>query len=232
MKKMLIIALAALFVCSCQQIEGLMNSAKGGEEKPAESSSSSNSSAKSNYDPKASLKAFVMSDIKAAYVDPAKAAVGSSATRDMGNNNKMTVAVVGEMNGNKVVELTGSYMKDYASNTPAVVAMEVDKMGNVLKAWGGLVGTEGVELPVPAPPKAMEGSGEKIDYKTKELGSETIVGFKAKGVETTTKHGSSKAWTNSDFPYFSGVLKTEAASAKIVVSEYMKSGAKAQLKIK
>ena len=80
----------------------------------------------------------------------------------------MAVAVVGEKDGNKIVELTGSYMKDYASNKPAVVAYLVDKNGKVLKAWGGLAGMEGVELPVPAE-KKMEGSGEKIDVKTATL---------------------------------------------------------------
>ena len=237
MKKFLVMSIIALFVCGCAQIEGMMNKAKNGgqEEKQADNSgnsSNSNESAKSNYDPKASLKAMVPAEVKLAYVDPAKAAVGSQATRDMGNNQSQTVAVVGEKGGNKIVELTSSFMKDYASNTPAVIALEVDKNGKVLKAWGGLVGTDGVELPVPTPPKPVKASGEKVDVKTKDLGEITVVGVKAKGVETTTKHGSSKAWTNKDFPFFSGVMKMEAGPSVLVISEYKKSGAKAQLKLK
>lgn len=236
MSRLIIIALVAVFMCSCEQIESMMNNAKGGEEKQASDNSGSeksNESAKSNYDPKVSLKAMVPADVKLAYVDPSKAAVGSTATRDMGNNQSQTVAVVGEKGGNKIVEITSSFMKDYASNTPAVISLEVDKSGKVLKAWGGLVGAEAVELPVPAPLKAQAAaSGEKIKVETKDLGELTVVGVKAKGVQTTTKHGSSKAWTNKEFPFFSGVLKMEAGASVLVISEYKKSGAKAQLKLK
>ena len=226
-------ALVAAFMCSCEQIQTMMDSAKGGEEQSSDSSANSNESAKSNYDPKVSLKSMVPAEVKLAYVDPAKAAVGSTATRDMGNNQSQTVAVVAAKGDNKIVELTSSFMKDYASNTPAVIALEVDKNGKVLKAWGGLVGADAVELPVPAPMKAQPaGKGEKIDVKTKDLGELTVAGVKAKGVETTTKHGSSKAWTNKEFPFFSGVLKMEAGASVLVISEYKKSGAKAQLKLK
>ncbi|MCM8526764.1 MAG: hypothetical protein NE327_09630 [Lentisphaeraceae bacterium] len=233
MYRQLIMASAVSLMCSCQQIEGLMNQAKGGgEEKPAENSGS-NESAKSNYDAKASLKAMVPAEVKAAYVDPAKAAVGSTATRDMGNNQSQTVAVVGEKGGNKIVELTSSFMKDYASNTPAVIALEVDSSGKVLKAWGGLVGADAVELPVPTPPKPVEAKGgEKVEVKTKKLDDITVVGVKASGLETTTKHGSSKTWTNEEFPFFSGVMKMEAGPTVLIISDYKKSGAKAQLKLK
>ena len=235
MNRLVIMAIVAGFLCSCQQIESMMNQAKGGEEKSSDNSgnSGSNESAKSNYDPKASLKAMVPAEVKLAYVDPAKAAVGSTATRDMGNDQSQTVAIVGEKGANKIVELTSSFMKDYASNTPAVIALEVDNAGKVLKAWGGLVGTDGVELPVPTPPKPVEAkAGEKVEVKTKKLDDITVVGIKASGVETTTKHGTSKAWTNKDFPFFSGMLKMEAGPSVLVISEYKKSGAKAQLKIK
>ena len=221
MKKFFSIVAVAAFLCSCEQIKALMEP-KG--------DSGSTSSSSSNYDPVASLKGYVMPNIKMAYVDVAKAAEGSSATRDMGNDMTSTVAVVGKKDGKTVVELTASYMKDYASNKPAVVALLVDSSGKVHKAWGGLAGSEGVELPVPEEKPAQ--SGEKADVKIEDIADVTVVGMKGDGKKYTTKHGTSKSWTNPDFAFFGGVLQTEAGASKTVVSEYKKSGAKAQLTIK
>ena len=240
MKSIIACAVVALFLCSCQQIQDLMK--PKAEPAPAESSStdsssdsssSSNSSSAPKYDPVTSLKSFVPYNVvKFGLVAPAKAAVGSMAEQDMGNKSMRAVAIVGEMNGNKIIELTASYMKDYASNKAAVVTVEVDKMVKVLKAWGGLVGMEGVELAVPPEPKPVDMKGEKMEVKEEDLPAVTVLGMKGMGKKYTTKHGSSSSWKNDSFPFFGGILKTEAGPSKIVISKYEKSGAKAQLKIK
>lgn len=233
MKKFLSISAAALFACSCQQLDQVMNMNKGEPKQEESAQADTGSDPKANYDAKTALKSFVVSNVNGMYVNPAKAEVGSSATRDMGNNQNQSVAVVAKKGDNKIIELTSSFMKDYVSNTPAVVALEVDKNGKVLKAWGGLVGMKAVELEIPKPvaTPTPTSSGEKLEVKTKDLGEATIVGVKAVGTETTTKHGSSKVWINKDFPFFSGVMKTEAGASKMIISEYKKSGAKAQLEL-
>jgi hypothetical protein len=241
MKSIIACAIVAVFLCSCQQIQDIMKPKPKAEPAPAESSSpksgstsSTSSSSGAKYDPVTSLKAFVPYNVmKFGLVDPSKAAVGSMAEQDMGNKSMRAVAIVGEMNGNKIVELTASYMKDYASNKPAVISVEVDGTGKVLKAWGGLVGMEGVALAVPPTPKpVVTKEGEKMEVKEEDLAAVTVLGMKGMGKKYTTKHGSSSSWKNDSFPFFGGILKTEAGPSKMVLSKYEKSGAKAQLKIK
>ena len=182
------------------------------------------------YNPKVSLKAFVVPNIKKVYVDVSKAAVGSSATRDMGHSNTTTVAVVGEMDGKKLVELTGAFMKDFASNKPAVVVFLVDDSGKVHKAWGGLAGGKAVELDVPPEQKAP--AGQKMDSKSKDIAAVTVCGIKGEGKEYTNKFGTSSVWTNKDFAFFGGVVQTSGKNFKITLTKHSKSGAKAQLKVK
>jgi hypothetical protein len=238
MKSIIACAIVALFLCSCQQIQDIMKPKAKAEPAPADSSSSNSGAATSSssgakYDPVTSLKAFVPYNVmKFGLVDPSKAAVGSMAEQDMGNKSMRAVAIVGEMNGNKVVELTASYMKDYASNKAAVISLEVDGTGKVLKAWGGLVGMDGVALVVPPAPKPVDAKGEKPEVKEEDLAAVTVLGMKGMGKKYTTKHGSSSSWKNDSFPFFGGILKTEAGPSKMVLSKYEKSGAKAQLKIK
>lgn len=217
MKRIIACAVALLTLCSCAQIQSLLNPTK--------------SSSGAKYDAATSLKPYVMANIKMIYVDPSKASVGSMAEKDMGNNMNMAVAIVGEQNGNKIVELTASYMKDYGSGKLAVVSMEVDNDGKVLKAWGGLVGTEGVELTIPEPIK-IDASGKTADVKTEDIDSVTLSGISASGKKYTTSAGSSKVWTSKDFAFFGGVIKTEAGASVTKLSKFEKSGAKAQLKLK
>ena len=223
MKKFFSLIAMVAFLCSCEQIKGLM------EQKSDTGSSSSSSSSAAKFDPM-TLKSYVLPNIKHE-VDVTKAADGSSATRDMGNNMSSTVTVIGKKDGKTLVELTASYIKDHANNKPAVIAVLVDGSGKVHKAWGGLAGADGVELPVPAEQK-VNASGQKVETETKDIDDITLFGFKGDGKQHTTNNVTSKVWMNADFPFFSGVLKSEAGPSKVVVSDYKKSGAKSQLKIK
>lgn len=200
--------------------------------KPAnETNNTNNNAAGPKYDAKTMLKAYVMANIKMVYVDPAKAKIGQMATRDMGTMTQ-TVAVVGEWEGKKLVELTGSMMKDYVSGKLAVVTMAVEENGDVVKAFGGLVGTEGVELEVPEkkePPKAAPVKGEKP--KTEDLGEKDMFGFKAKGTKVMMGANTSETWMCKDFPFFGGLMKSVSGPSKIEIKEYKAEGAKAQLKL-
>jgi len=171
-----------------------------------------------------------MSNIKLAYVDPGKVDAGAFAIRDMGQNNSMKVAVVGKEKGHLIVELTGSFLKDYVSNKPAVVSMEIDNDGNVLNAWGGLVGMEGKKLPIPSSTNYTASKASQ-DVQEENLKEEVIVGFKAQGKKYISKNGASSVWRNENFGFFGGVLKTEAGASTIVISQFEKEGATSTLKV-
>lgn len=223
------IAASAFLLSGCAQMETMMNDLTSAEQPKEEETAQQSSQPK--FDAKATLKPYVMENV-AMYVDASRIKVGESATKEMSANNEMTVAVVGEQNGHKVVELTASYIKDYVSGKPAAIAMEIDEKGKVLNAWGGLIGGESVALDIPKPIETTAATAAASDIKveTRDLESVTVCGVKAKGLESKTKHGTSKSWTTSDFPFFMGVIKTEVAGNVSVLKQYAKTGAKAQLK--
>jgi hypothetical protein len=188
------------------------------------------------FDAQMMLGAYVMPNVKAVYVDVAKAKAGESAKKDMGAAGTQTVAVIEVKDDLTLVELTGSNMKN--GDKATVVAMWVDKDGNVKKAYGGVADTEGTELKVPEPPKTeatpAAAPTDQPAPKIEDLPDATIVGITAKGKKVTVnvqgKDYVSSTWTNTDFAFFGGVMKMESSGMVIEVKEYNKEGAKAQLK--
>ena len=183
----------------------------------------------------ASLKNFVQPNIKY-WVDPSKTPVGSTATQagtagPTKAKMENTVSVVGEMDGKKIVELSGSSYKDYASGKPAAIAFLVDDTGKVHKAWGGLIGELAVELPVPEE-KKVEGKGEKVDVKIEDLSPITHCDIKGEGKKYTTNGASCSTWKNSGFAFFGGVIQQQSKDFIMKLTRHDKSGAQALLKLK
>ena len=185
--------------------------------------------AQSAFDAKAVLGPRVLPNI-IGYVNPAKAKVGQMAIREVAGSQEM-VAGVGEKDGKKLVEISGSLLKDFASGTMCVITYQVADNGDVIKAWGGKTGGEGVALDVPAKPEIPKSSPAADGPKPKieDLGIKDFFGFQAKGTRVEFGGTMSTSWMASDFPFFGGLMLSETGVSKVAITKYQENGAKPQL---
>jgi len=180
-----------------------------------------------DFDPDHSLKKYIPENITKDYVDVSRATVGSIATIEEARNWRKTVAVIGRLNGHKLVELTASYMRDPTVGRNTAIILEVDDSGKVLKAWGGIVGFEAKAMSLPT---TFPERGE-MEFIKSEVGAVIVLGMRGVGQTCRISNQVYTVWKNKDFPFFGGVIQTSFGRGAQVI-QYEKSGAQAQIKIK